>query len=109
MTDIPLEAAPFRDLLLVCRKCTGKHHNGFGPDGDMTLREALKQHVRKHELKGVLRAVETDCLDLCPDDGISCMRISDPSHVAVVPLGTPVRDVLARFGLNPDETGRRDD
>ena len=106
MTDIPLKFSPWRDLLLVCRKCTGKHHNGFGPDGDMTLREALKHHVRKHELKGVLRAVETDCLDLCPEDGISCMRISDPGHIAVVPLGTPVREVLLRVGLDPDAMGR---
>ena len=104
MTDIRLAFSPWRDLLLVCRKCTAKHRDSFGPDGDLTLREALKQHIRKRELKGVLRAVETDCLDLCPEDGISCMRISDPGHIAVVPLGTPVRDVLARFGLDPDET-----
>jgi hypothetical protein len=104
MTDISLEYPPWRDLLMVCRKCTGKRDNGFGPDGDMTLREALRQHIRKHELKGVLRAVETDCLDLCPEDGVSCMRLSDPGHIAVVPLGTPVCDVLLRFGLDPDET-----
>lgn len=99
-----MDYPPWRDLLLVCRKCTGKHDNGFGPERDMTLREALKQHIRKCQLKGVLRAVEVDCLDLCPEEGISCMRLSDPGHIAVVPQGTPVRDVLVRLGLDPDET-----
>ena len=99
MTDIPLEFSPWRDLVLVCRKCTGKHHNGFGPDGDMTLREALKAHIRKHGLKGTVRAVEVDCLDLCPEQGISCMRISDPGHIAVVPEGATVEEVFARLGL----------
>ena len=99
---IPAEPAPWRDLVLVCRKCSakldGKH---FGPDADMTLREALKVHIRAHGLKGVVRAVETDCLDLCPEGAVSVMRISSPDEIVPVPPGSTPASVLERLGLNP--------
>ena len=92
--------APWRDLVLVCRKCSAKlDGRGFGPHGDLTLRETLKQHVRAHGLKGVLRAVETDCLDLCPEGSVSVMRIAYPDEIVTVPPGTAVESVLERLGL----------
>lgn len=99
MQDIPFKPAPWRDLILVCRKCSAKREGGFGPDRDKTLREVLKAHIRGHNLKGVLRAVETDCLDLCPEDAVSTMRISDPTRILPVPPGTGVEAVLAGLGL----------
>jgi hypothetical protein len=37
---------PWTSVVLVCRKCSKKLGGGFGPDGDDTLRNALR-----HELK----------------------------------------------------------
>ncbi len=100
MQDLPAAPAPFHDLVLVCRKCSGKlDGRGFGPDGDLTLRETLKIHIREHGLKGVLRAVETDCLDLCPEGRVSVMRIASPHEIVPVPPGTGVAAVLERLGL----------
>jgi len=98
LTDRP---APWRELILVCRKCSAKRSGGFGPHGELTLREVLKAHIRAHGLKGVVRAVETDCLDLCPEQGVSTMRISNPAEILVVPTGTSVETVLDRLGLSP--------
>ncbi len=99
MQDIPFEPAPWRDLILVCRKCSAKREGGFGPGRDQTLREVLKAHIRARGLKGVLRAVETDCLDLCPEGAVSTMRIADPTRILPVPPGTGVEAVLSELGL----------
>jgi predicted metal-binding protein len=100
MHELPSAAAPWRDLILVCRKCSAKREGGgFGPNRDQTLREVLKAHIRQHNLKGILRAVETDCLDLCPEGAVSTMRISDPQRIFPVPPGTGVDTVLQALGL----------
>jgi hypothetical protein len=100
--DIPAEPAPWRDLVLVCRKCSakldGKH---FGPDGDLTLRETLKIYIRECGLKGIVRAVETDCLDLCPEGAVSVMRIAAPDQIVPVPPGSTPVAVLERLGVIP--------
>ena len=103
---LPAAAVPWRDLVLVCRKCSGKlDGGGFGADGDLTLREALKQHIRARGLKGVVRAVETDCLDLCPDGRVSVMRIAFPDEIVPMPPGITPEQVLARLGLDSGESG----
>ncbi len=100
LQTIPAEAAPWRDLLLVCRKCSAKlDGRHFGPDGDLTLRETMKIHIRRNGLKGIVRAVETDCLDLCPEGAVSVMRISNPGEIVPVPPGSSAEAVLERLGL----------
>ena len=40
----------WRDVVLVCRKCSKKLDGGFGPDGDLTLNllpSVLKALIRK--------------------------------------------------------------
>ena len=36
----------WKDVVLVCRKCQKKLNGGFGPDGDKTLKKALKKYLR---------------------------------------------------------------
>jgi hypothetical protein len=105
MSDsLPAAPAPWGDLVLVCRKCSGKlDGRGFGPDQDMTLREAMKQHIRARGLKGVVRAVETDCLDLCPEGRVSVMRIAFPHEIIAVPPATTTDQVFRRLGLGIDD------
>jgi predicted metal-binding protein len=93
------EPSPWRELILVCRKCSAKRSGGFGPDGEQMLRDELKALIRRSGLKGVVRAVETDCLDLCPDHGVSVMRVARPAEILVVPTGTSAESVVERLGL----------
>lgn len=59
--------APFGAAVLVCRKCARKlDGEGFGPDGDRSLRTALKRAAKSGAWGRKVRVVETACLDLCP-------------------------------------------
>lgn len=58
--------APFREAVLVCRKCSRKLEGGFGRRGGEGLRKALKRAWRASGRAGKLRVVETPCLGLCP-------------------------------------------
>ena len=35
----------WRDVVLVCRKCSKKLDGGFGPGGDLTLKKALRKYL----------------------------------------------------------------
>lgn len=98
--NIPAAPAPWRDLILVCRKCSAKlDGRGFGPEADQPLRDVLKQFIRAHQLKGVVRAVEADCLDLCPDGLVSVMRIAFPEEIVPIPPGIAAEKVFERLGF----------
>lgn len=59
--------APFAQAVLVCGKCARKlDGEGFGPDGDRSLKKALKRAARSGAWGRKVRVVETACLDLCP-------------------------------------------
>ena len=59
--------APFGQAVLVCGKCARKLDGaGFGPDGDRSLKTALKRAAKSGAWGRKVRVVETRCLDLCP-------------------------------------------
>ncbi len=93
--------APWRDLVLVCRKCGEKLGGGFGADGQENLRDLLKSLMREAGLNKVVRVVESGCLDLCPKDAVSVMRIADPATILAVPPRTDPAAVLRRLGVTP--------
>lgn len=93
--------APWRDLVLVCRKCGEKLGGGFGRDGRENLRDLMKSLTREAGLKKVVRVIETDCLDLCPTDAVSVMRVAEPSAILAVPPRTDPAAVLRRLGVMP--------
>ena len=44
--------ADWRDVVLVCRKCSKKLDGGFGADGEKTLAKALRKALEQPERPG---------------------------------------------------------
>jgi len=95
--------ADWREVVLVCRKCSKKLNGGFGEDGDQKLAKVLRKALGAKG-KGLNRklgaaVIEVDCLDVCPKGAVVAVRASAPREWAVVPRGTPAAAVMARLRL----------
>jgi predicted metal-binding protein len=86
---------PWRELVLVCRKCTKKLDGGFGKGGRDSLRRLLRAELRAGGRD--VRVVAVNCLGVCPKRAVSVMRGSRPGEVLVVPAGTDPADILHRL------------
>jgi predicted metal-binding protein len=63
-------------LILICEKC-GKKLSNSDDNPSRALQSALKEKIKSDGNKGVLRAVITSCMDVCPKDEIA-IAISKP-------------------------------
>jgi predicted metal-binding protein len=95
--------AEWREVVLVCRKCSRKLDGGFGEDGDQKLAKALRKALGVKG-KGLNRktgaaVIEVDCMDVCPKGAVVAVRASAPRDWVVAPRGTPIRAVMERLGL----------
>jgi predicted metal-binding protein len=64
--DSPVSEA----LILICEKC-GKKLSNSDDNPARALQGALKEKIKSDGNKGVLRAVITSCMDICPKDEIA--------------------------------------
>lgn len=98
----------WRDVVLVCRKCSKKLDGGFGPDGDLTLKKALRKYLHlkkgKKGRKGELTITGTDCFDICPKDAVVAVNTAQPKKLLIIPVGADLFEVKTRLGL---DDGRR--
>ena len=98
----------WRDVVLICRKCSKKLDGGFGPDGDLTLKKALRKylHLRKGKQgrKAELTVTGADCFDVCPRNAVVAVNTRRPEELLIVPSGADLFEVKARLGL---DDGRR--
>ena len=100
--------AAWRDVVLVCRKCSKKVDGGFGEDGDERLAKALRKTLGEAaggKIKPRRRAVavvEVGCLDICPKGAVVAMRAGDPGRWLLVPKGAALAEVADRLGLSPN-------
>ncbi len=104
---IKISRTKWRDVVLVCKKCQKKLDGGFGPDGDRTLKKALKKYLRPRDGKGrkaELAVIETGCFDVCPKGAVVAVNAASPKALLIVPAGADLFEVKARLGL---EDGRR--
>jgi predicted metal-binding protein len=85
VTAVP---TPWQEIVLVCRKCSKKLDGGFGPDGDATLGQAMKQMLRATGRRRAVRVIDTKCLGLCPKGAVTLLRGSRPGEMLAVPGGT---------------------
>lgn len=109
LSAMPIEVskAKWRDVILVCRKCQKKLDGGFGPDGDRTLKKALKKYLRPGKAPGRkadVAILEAGCFDICPRKAVVAVRASEPKRLLIVPTGADLFEVKARLGL---DDGRR--
>ena len=75
---------PWRDVVILCRKCGKKRRGGFGPKRKQTLKDTLRQALRDIGRRRQVRVMETSCLGICPKDGITALR---PGTIHVIPVG----------------------
>lgn len=97
----------WRDVVLVCKKCQKKLDGGFGPDGDKTLKKALKKYLLPGDGKGrkaELAVITTGCFDVCPKNAVIAVNAANPKALLIVPAGADLFEVKARLGL---DDGRR--
>lgn len=95
---IGLHPTPWRDVVLVCRKCVRKlDGEGFGPERDQALPRALKAELRQAGRRRDVQVVETKCLGLCPKGAVSVMAGHRPGQLLAVAPGTPAQAILARL------------
>lgn len=94
----------WRDMVLVCRKCSKKlDGKGFGPDGDRTLKKALRKYLKAGKgKKAELVVKETNCFDICPKNAVIAVNAANPKALLIVPAGADLFEVKARLGLDDD-------
>ena len=103
---IKITRTQWRDVVLVCKKCQKKLDGGFGPDGDRTLKKALKKYLlpaggRKGR-KAELAVIETGCFNICPKNAVIAVNAANPKALLIVPAGADLFEVKARLGLDDD-------
>ena len=94
----------WRDVVLVCKKCSKKlKGGGFGPDGDRTLKKALRKYLKAGKgRKSELAVIETGCFDICPKNAVVAVNAANPKALLIVPVGADLFEVKARLGLRDD-------
>jgi predicted metal-binding protein len=100
---------PWREVVLVCRKCGKKQKGGFGEKGRETLKTHLRQALRAAGRRRDVRVIETSCLGICPKHGVTALNASRPQTIHVIPAGTEanaaMRTLLGGFDAVPDGSG----
>ena|ERR1700712_3397505 len=97
--QIGTREASWQDLVILCRKCSGKLKGGFGEDGHDDLRDALRDGLRAVGRRRDFRIIETGCLGICPKGGVVVMRGSTSGCVLIVPQGQEAGKVLKSLGV----------
>ena len=95
--EILTVAGPWRDVLLICRKCSRKLDGGFGVDGTDTLPRALKHVLRGSGRRREVRILEVGCLGVCPKNAVTVMHGADPGRMLVIPEGLEPGLLLSRL------------
>jgi predicted metal-binding protein len=82
--------------VFMCRKCSKKLDGGFGPDGEQTLRQALRETLRQRGQRGQVGLIEVGCLGICPKGAVTISRTAAPGEFLLVARGTSASTVLDR-------------
>ena len=99
----------WREVVIVCGKCSKKLDGGFGPDGDDSLGRALKRALRDTGRRRTVRVIESKCLGLCPKGAVTVLPGGNPGTMLTVPGGTAASDVAARITIRHRDDGELGD
>jgi predicted metal-binding protein len=87
----------WRDVTLVCGKCSKKIGGGFGDEGKTSLAKALRRALGgKKGRKGSRGVAETKCLGVCPKRAVVVAR--GGADWLIVPEGSDVAEVVRALG-----------
>lgn len=95
--EIITARGPWREVLLVCRKCSGKVKGGFGPKEKDAFPDAFKQVLRDLGRRRDVRVLEVGCLGVCPKDALTMIRGSAPAEMLVIPTGLDLMLLASRL------------
>ena len=79
---------PWREIIILCRKCGKKRDGGFGPKRKESLKATLRQALRDAGKRRQVRVMETSCLGICPKDGVTALNATTPGTIHVISTGT---------------------
>jgi hypothetical protein len=88
---------PWTTIILVCGKCSRKLDGGYGPDGDIAFRSALKDELKERGYRHIVRIVETKCFGLCPKKAVVAVNASAPGNLLIIPRRTGIDKALRRL------------
>jgi predicted metal-binding protein len=89
--------APWRDVAMLCGKCSRKLNGGFGKKGKHDLADVLKSALKRSGRRRALRVLEVGCLGLCPKRAVTVVTTAQPDQVLAISAGTDPTLVLARL------------
>ena len=92
---IETATAPWRDMVLVCGKCSRKLGGGFGKKGRHDLKDVLRDTLKESGRRREVRVVEVDCLGLCPKRAVAAISTARPGEVLIVPPGADAASLLS--------------
>lgn len=90
--------------LLVCTKCSKKIDGGFGPKGKTALLKLLRIAFGKGR-KAQAGVLPVKCLGICPKNAVTIIDSRAPRTWMIVPVATPVADILAALDEHPVGSG----
>ncbi len=94
---IPTVLAPWRDIAMVCGKCSRKLHGGFGKKGMHRLADVLNGALKASGRRRELRVLEVNCLGLCPKRAVTAVSSAQPNQLLAIPEGADLAQVLAQL------------
>ncbi len=83
-----IRETPWREVIILCRKCDRKLDGGFGAKRRDSLRKVLREALRDAGRRGQVRVMETSCLGICPKRGVTALNATRPGTVHIIPAGT---------------------
>jgi predicted metal-binding protein len=94
----------WRDVVLVCRKCSRKLDGGFGRASDRPLAKALRKSLKAGKgRKAAVAIKETGCFDVCPKRAVVAVNAARPGALLIIPEGADMAEVSVRLGLAKPE------
>jgi predicted metal-binding protein len=99
--SVETRTTPWRNIVLLCGKCSRKMDGGYGHRGKETLRTALRQSLSDQGIRREVRIIETKCLGICPKKAVVAINTARPQIILTIPAGTNV-DAVATQLLHPD-------
>ena len=92
---VPLSRpTPWRDIIIVCRKCGKKRDGGFGAKRKESLKAELRAALRAGGRRREVRVIEAGCFGLCPKRGVTALNATRPGVIHVIPVGTDGPEAL---------------
>jgi predicted metal-binding protein len=85
---------PWKQVIVLCRKCGKKLDGGFGEKGKDSLKSSLRQALRDEGRRRDVRIFETSCMGICPKRGVTALNATHPDRLHVIGAGADTTAVM---------------